>query len=215
MTETINNSNSNQSVNIKSSGQIPEAQRSLEKALEKLISEKFSDSLEIATSHYWRGYGLTCEVKDSSVFHDIMSEFKGNSSLNFNMLIDVTCVDWLDSKDKRFEVVYQLLSLVHKHRICIKVSLDEASPKISSVRDLWAGANFLEREVFDLFGVEFEGHGDLRRILMYDEFVGHPLRKDYPLRGKQPRVKLRVPELRNTSSDLSREQLVPLPVRRS
>jgi NADH-quinone oxidoreductase subunit C len=191
-------------------GKIPEVQKVLERAVAKVLSEKLHVSAPLA----WKEYGLTYEVKDPGSFHEIMKVLKEDPSFAFNMLIDVTCVDWLDAREKRFEVVYQLLSLVHMHRVCIKVSLPESSPKVSSVRDLWEGANFLEREVYDLFGVEFEGHGDLRRILMYDEFVGYPLRKDYPLRGKQPRVKLRVPELRNTSADLSREQLVSLPVRR-
>ncbi len=189
------------------SGEIPEVQRVLE---ETLVST-FTGKLRKTDSHAWKEYGLSFEVTEPDSFHSIMTSLKDDPSLAFNMLIDVTCVDWLDAQEKRFEVVYQLLSLVHMHRVCIKVRLPESSPKVASVRDVWAGANFLEREVYDLFGVEFEGHGDLRRILMYDEFVGHPLRKDYPLRGKQPRVKLRVPELRNTSADLSREQLVGMP----
>lgn len=190
--------------------EIPEVQKKLEKAISSVLKEKITKR----DSHAWKQYGLTYEVTDVSSFHAVMQTLRDEQSLAFNMLIDVTCVDWMDAEEKRFEVVYQLLSLVHMHRLCIKVRLEESSPKVASVRDLWAAANFLEREVYDLFGVDFEGHGDLRRILMYDEFVGHPLRKDYPLRGKQPRVKLRVPELRNTSADLSREQLVSLPVRR-
>ena len=129
------------------------------------------------------------------------------------MLIDITAVDYLDSREPRFDVVYQLLSLTHHHRLCLKISADEAKPEVESIRSLWEGANFLEREVWDMYGITFRGHGDLRRILMYDEFVGHPLRKDYPLRAKQPRVQMRIPELRNTSPDMEREVLVSLPVR--
>jgi NADH-quinone oxidoreductase subunit C len=182
--------------------------------LEADLASKFSGSFIKRSSLAWKEQGLCYEVITPSSFHQIMGTLKSDPALAFNMLIDVTCVDWLDAEEMRFEVVYQLLSIVHLHRLCIKVKLSESSPKISSVRDLWASANFMEREVYDLFGIDFEGHGDLRRILMYDEFVGHPLRKDYPLRGKQPRVKLRVPELRNTSADLSRDQLVSLPTRR-
>jgi NADH-quinone oxidoreductase subunit C len=182
--------------------------------LEADLVSKFSDSLTRRNSLAWKEQGLCYEVTSADSFHQIMSTLKSDPAFAFNMLIDVTCVDWLDAEEKRFEVVYQLLSIVHFHRLCIKVRLAESSPKVTSVRDLWASANFMEREVYDLFGIDFEGHGDLRRILMYDEFVGHPLRKDYPLRGKQPRVKLRVPELRNTSADLSRDQLVSLPTRR-
>ncbi len=161
----------------------------------------------------WKSYGLAYKCKPEN-FLKVATLLKEDPIVNLDMLIDVTCVDWLDSKDYRFEVVYQFLSIVHHYRLCIKLEVGEVSPKVPSVRSLWPAANFLEREVFDMYGITFEGHGDLRRILMYDEFIGHPLRKDYPLRGKQPRIELRVPELRNTSSDLKKEQLVGLPSRR-
>ena len=88
--------------------------------------------------------------------------------------------------------------------------MSESEPKVASIRELWPAANFLEREAWDMYGVEFENHGDLRRILMYDEFKGHPLRKDYPILKKQPRVKLRLPELHNTAKDMQRQQLVTI-----
>ncbi len=143
----------------------------------------------------------------------VFERLKSEDAFLFNMLIGLTCVDWMDKKEPRFEVIYHLLSLTHNSRLCIRVAADEDDPKVDSLRSLWPAANFLEREVWDMYGVEFENHGDLRRILMYDEFVGHPLRKDYPKHAKQPRIELRVPELRNTSADMQREQLVSLPVR--
>jgi len=119
----------------------------------------------------------------------------------------------MDVREPRFDVVYQLLSIEHLHRLTLKIQVGEDNPEVDSVLDLWPAANFIEREVWDMFGIKFKGHGDLRRILMYEEFVGHPLRKDYPKRAKQPRVPLRIPELRNPSADMNREQLVSLPVR--
>jgi NADH-quinone oxidoreductase subunit C len=100
----------------------------------------------------------------------------------FNYLADVTCVDWYPS-DPRFEVVYHLLSISKKERVRLKVRLSEPSPVVDSVTSVWPGANYFEREVFDLFGVRFTGHPYLRRLLMPEDWEGHPLRKDYPVEG--------------------------------
>ena len=86
----------------------------------------------------------------------------------------------------RFMVVYHFYSLPLKHRLRLEVPLDEADAEVDSLTPLWAGANWLEREVWDMFGIRFRGHPNLKRILMYDEFVGHPLRKDYPVNKRQP-----------------------------
>jgi NADH-quinone oxidoreductase subunit C len=88
----------------------------------------------------------------------------------------------------RFTVVYHLFSLVHKHRLRLVVPLEEAVEEVDSLTSLWPGANWLEREVWDMFGIRFRGHPDLKRILMYDEFEGHPLRKDYPVKKRQPLI---------------------------
>ena len=176
-------------------------------------NEQLSGALTRLEDHKWKGYGLTYSVS-AETFLEAVKILKTDSQIQIDMLIDVTCVDWLDSKENRFEVVYNFMSLVNNTRLCLKVSLPEDKPEVDSIVGLWNSANFLEREVFDMYGIKFAGHPDLRRILMYDEFVGHPLRKDYPLKGKQPRVELRVPELHNTSADLHRESLVSLPTRR-
>ena len=110
-------------------------------------------------------------------------------SCGFDMLIDVTCVDYLHyrgAKD-RFGLVYIVLNTVTGQRLIVRAFLNEPDLKIASVVPLWEGANWLEREVFDMYGIEFTGHPDLRRILLPDEFVGFPLRKDYPLRGRGER----------------------------
>ena len=100
----------------------------------------------------------------------------------FNYCSDVTCVDWYPS-DPRFEVVYHLLSISKKERVRLKVRLSEESPVVDSVTSVWPGANYFEREVFDLFGIRFTGHPYLRRLLMPEDWEGHPLRKDYPVEG--------------------------------
>jgi NADH-quinone oxidoreductase subunit C len=100
----------------------------------------------------------------------------------FQFLSDLTCVDWYPS-EPRFEVVYHLLSIAKKDRVRLKVRLDGSSPVVESITSVWAGANFFEREIFDLFGVRFTGHPYLRRILMPEDWEGHPLRKDYPVEG--------------------------------
>ncbi|MDD8027672.1 MAG: NADH-quinone oxidoreductase subunit C [Acidobacteriota bacterium] len=101
------------------------------------------------------------------------------------MLLDLTCVDRPDEPE-RFEMIYHFLSLETNVRLRIKARLPAADPAIASLTGLWKNAAWLEREVFDLFGVRFTGHPDLRRLLLYDGFEGHPLRKDYPLRRRQP-----------------------------
>jgi NADH-quinone oxidoreductase subunit C len=110
----------------------------------------------------------------------------------FDMLIDVTAVDYLhypDARD-RFGVIYALLNTATGERVYVKTYLNEPDLTIPSVYPLWKGADWLEREVYDMYGILFEGHPDLRRILMPEEFTAYPLRKDYPLRGKGERHNL-------------------------
>ena len=103
-------------------------------------------------------------------------------SCPFNYLSDVTAVDWYPS-EPRFEVVYHLLSIPNKERVRLKVKLNSDMAALDSVTSVWPGANYFEREVFDLFGVRFNGHPYLRRIQMPENWEGHPLRKDYPVEG--------------------------------
>lgn len=121
---------------------------------------------------------------------DVLTLLRDHAETKMNMLSDLTVVDYL-GQTPRFEVVYQLYSIVHKHRLRVKVGVDEAADDcwVPTVTHLWHAANWAEREAWDLYGVRFEGHPDLRRILMYEEFVGHPLRKDYPQNGRQPLIR--------------------------
>lgn len=109
------------------------------------------------------------------------------ASLDFQMLTDLTAVD-RHPASPRFEVVYHFLSLQHNLRLRIKVPVGEEDPQVPSLVPLWPGADWLEREAWDMFGIRFSGHSHLERILMYEEFEGHPLRKDYPYRKRQPLI---------------------------
>jgi NADH-quinone oxidoreductase subunit C len=113
---------------------------------------------------------------------------KEDGVLSFKFLSDITAVDYWQKQEPRFEVVYQLVSLKRRRRLRVRVGVPEGDPVVESLTPLWRGANFLEREVWDLYGIRFSDHPDLRRILLYDEFTGHPLRKDYPVNLCQPRV---------------------------
>ena len=107
---------------------------------------------------------------------------RDDPATQFNFLSDITCVDWYPS-EPRFEVVYSLLSYPRRERVRLKVKLGGDDPGVDSLTSLWPGANPFEREIFDLFGIRFYGHPFLRRIMMPDDWKGHPLRKDYPVEG--------------------------------
>ncbi len=128
-----------------------------------------------------------------------------DSALSFEQLCDLTCVDYLDFPDAtdRFGVTYSLLSLTHGHRLWVKCFVNDPEPTVPSVTGIWNGANWLEREVWDLFGVRFAGHPDLRRIVTWEGFEAHPLRKDYPLRGRGEREMY--PVVHRDSTDVQRE----------
>ncbi|MGP8253772.1 MAG: NADH-quinone oxidoreductase subunit C [Terracidiphilus sp.] len=100
----------------------------------------------------------------------------------YNFFEDMTAVDWFPAAP-RFQLSYHLLSHAFKERIRLRTLVDEADPSIDTITTVWRAANFYEREVFDLFGIHFNGHPDLRRIMMPDDWKGHPLRKDYPVEG--------------------------------
>jgi NADH-quinone oxidoreductase subunit C len=100
----------------------------------------------------------------------------------YNFLSDLTAVDWLPSTP-RFQLSYELLSHALKEYIRLRVMVDEADPEVESITPVWSGANFYEREVWDLFGIRFAGHPNLRRIMMPDDWKGHPMRRDYPVEG--------------------------------
>jgi NADH-quinone oxidoreductase subunit C len=113
-----------------------------------------------------------------------------NLELNVNFLADITSVDWLGHEEEmggRFEVVYNLYSLTNKYRFFLKVVLPAEDPEIDSLTPLWNGANWMEREVWDMMGIKFTGHPDLTKILTPDDLEGHPLRRDFPLTYEVPK----------------------------
>ena len=117
----------------------------------------------------------------------VMQHLKSDGK--FDLLVDVTCVDYLNYRDARdrFGLVYLLANTITNERLTVRCFLNEPDLTVPSMVPLWGGANWLEREVYDMFGIIFEGHPDLRRILMPDEFAAFPLRKDYPLQGRGER----------------------------
>jgi len=134
-------------------------------------------------------FGDESVIIESGSLLDI-AQFLKNEPYAYTLLLDLTCVDY-KGQELRFEMVYHLYSLNNKQRLRIKARLAEKDLWIDSLTSLWKNANWLEREIYDMFGVHFKGHPDLRRIVMYEGFEGYPLRKDYPLRKRQPRIPLR------------------------
>jgi NADH-quinone oxidoreductase subunit C len=119
---------------------------------------------------------------DRDLIREACAILRDSPDCPFDYLCDVTAVDWFPSQP-RFEVVYHLLSLSKKERVRLKARLDNESPVLESVTSVWPSANYFEREVFDLFGIRFTGHPRLQRLMMPDDWEGHPLRKDYPVEG--------------------------------
>jgi len=119
---------------------------------------------------------------DAPAIREACDVLRIDAELKFNFLSDLTCVDWYP-REPRFEVVYHLLSIPRKERVRLKVRLAGGDAVVESVTAVWPSANLFEREVFDLFGIHFLGHPDLRRLMMPDDWEGHPLRKDYPVEG--------------------------------
>ncbi|MGB7062147.1 MAG: NADH-quinone oxidoreductase subunit C [Candidatus Zixiibacteriota bacterium] len=139
------------------------------------LKEKYPDS--VLESAEFRGE-LSLVVRREDIV-PVCRFLRDDPELSFNFLSDLTAVDHL-GREPRFDVIYNLYSIQKNHRVRLKVRAgeDETVPSVTSV---WRNANWFEREVFDLFGIEFRDHPDLRRILMPDDWVGHPLRKDFPL----------------------------------
>jgi NADH-quinone oxidoreductase subunit C len=140
------------------------------------LKERFA--ADIVDIKEFRGE-VTVTVKKENIVEicNYLKEFVG-----YNLLTDLTAVDYL-GQSPRFLVVYNMYSIPAKDRLRVKAQVEETDATIDSVAGVWSSANWLEREVYDLFGIKFAGHPDLRRILMTDDWVGHPLRKDYPLQG--------------------------------
>jgi len=150
--------------------------------LEKLV-RKFG--VDIVSTHSDFGDDTAMVRRERIV--EILTFLRDDPYLLFDFAMDLTGVDYL-GEEPRFEVVYHLYSLARNHRVRIKVRLHEGDPVIDSAVSVWPGINWYEREAYDMYGIVFRGHPNLKRILMYEEFVGHPLRKDYPKAKRQPTI---------------------------
>ena len=110
----------------------------------------------------------------------------------YNLFIDLASIDYskfVKAQPERFALIYHLFSLRFKERVRVKIFIPEANPKVQTITELWPAANWFEREAYDMMGIAFEGHPDLRRILCHDDFIGHALRKDYPIQKRQKLIK--------------------------
>jgi len=146
----------------------------------------------------------------------IFDFFKNHEKYPMDMLLDITAVDYLTSdyaerpnvtgreedlySDTRFDLIYHFYSVETNRRVRVLTTCGGEHPEVISSYEWWQAAHYLEREVWDMFGIKFTGHPDLRRVLLYEEFEGFPLRKDYPTLGEQPRLSLRNPEQDNGRS---------------
>jgi NADH-quinone oxidoreductase subunit C len=128
--------------------------------------------------------GQTTIVVPKDLLRAAAQQCKQNPALQFNLLSDATCVDRFPV-EPRFELNYQLVSIPRRARIGLRTRVSAQHPVVDSLEPVWPGANWLEREIFDLFGIHFPGHSDLRRILLPEGFEGFPLRRDFPTEGKR------------------------------
>jgi NADH-quinone oxidoreductase subunit C len=133
-------------------------------------------------------HGMLVYVLDPAELLPTVQRLKGE--FGFDIFLDVTAVDWL-GRQPRFEIVHHFYSTAHKLRVRLKTRVGEDAPTVDSLLPLYGSAAFMERECHDMYGIVFRGNADLRPILLYEGFVGHPLRKDYPKRHEQPLVPLR------------------------
>jgi len=170
------------------------------------MSQKVLDALAAAHGHAvertesQHGDEIAWIKRDQLVA--VATWLRDDPAMAFDSPVFVTAIDWLDwnpigappsarwdESKPRFTVVYQLRSLEHRHRVRLEVNCPESDARCPSLAELWPAFNWQERETFDMYGIRFDGHPDLRRIYLYEEFVGYPLRKDYPKEKRQPLVR--------------------------
>jgi NADH-quinone oxidoreductase subunit C len=167
------------------------------------LQRRFGDA--ILETHAHRGDDTAVVQRDRLL--EIAQFLKDDPELQLAMPIDNTAVDFLGKREVRFEVIWHLYSLTKNHRVRIKVRVGDGEDAwVPSLTPLWPGMDWHERETWDMYGVRFKGHPNLKRVLMYEEFVGHPLRKDYPIDKRQPLFEERpvrdIPTQRNPPPDL-------------
>ena len=164
------------------------------------LGAKFGDAIEMTETQH----GDEIAVVKGDRLVEIATWLRDDAAMAFDSPVFVTCIDLIDlrrpdangrlvevdvSTTPRFEVCYQLRSSKHRHRIRLKVRVPDAEPRVPSLAGLYPAFDWQERETYDMYGIRFEGHPDLRRIYLYEEFVGFPLRRDYPKEKRQPLVR--------------------------
>jgi NADH-quinone oxidoreductase subunit C len=144
------------------------------------LRENFAS--EVVNTVEWRGDLAVTVTRDR--IHEVAQFLHDDPAMDFDYIVHVSSVDWPDDEE-RFEVVYEFYSIKRHQRIRLKTRVPESDCIVDSLTDIWKGADFMEREVYDMMGIRFRHHPDLRRILLPDDYTeGYPLRKDFPLRGK-------------------------------
>lgn len=154
---------------------------------ESTVLQKIKDHFSESVIELHSRLGEETAVISKKALLEVAQFLKEDPELRFDYLMDVTAVDYW-KRTPRFEVVYHFLSIPTHQRLRLKVPVGEQDLEVESLTGLWPSANWYEREVYDMFGVKFRNHPNLKRILMYPEFKGHPLRKDYPIARRQPLV---------------------------
>ncbi|NLI16891.1 MAG: NADH-quinone oxidoreductase subunit C [candidate division Zixibacteria bacterium] len=153
----------------------------LPEQLKSQIEKDCADDIE--SSAIYRGDVKFYVRKDRLI--ELCRYLRDNQNLGFNFLSMITAADYLDKREKRFEIIYSLYSIPYHHRVMLKIRISE-NEEVPSLTCLWDTADWQEREVYDMFGIKFTGHPNLRRILMDDDWVGYPQRKDFPLTYELP-----------------------------
>ena len=159
--------------------------------MSKKVLERLERELGDAVQQTHSQFGDDTAVIAPERWLEAATLLRDDPKLAMDHFIDLTAVDYLGRREPRFEVVLHVRSMTKLHRVRLKARVDGDPPQIASLCPVWRGANWFERECYDMFGIDFVGHPDLRRILMYEEFEGHPLRKDYPAQRTQPLIPYR------------------------
>lgn len=162
--------------------------------MSKLVIELLQAKFGAAILETHSQFGDDTAVIDPKAWRAVAMFLRDDPRCAMNMMVDITAVDYRGMRDARFEVVCHMRSLTRNHRVRIKTRIGDSEGEganVDSLVPVWRGADWFERETFDMFGINFVGHPDLRRILMYPEFTGFPLRKDYPADRTEPLVEYR------------------------
>jgi NADH-quinone oxidoreductase subunit C len=155
----------------------------------KKLARKFRKEVQDSSNRL----GQDTLLINKGAIRDVIAALRDDPKMAYDFLRHITCVDYLH-REPRFELIYVLYSMTRKTQIVVKAAVTEDDCIVDSVHDLFGSANWAEREVWDMYGIKFKGHPDLRRVLLYEEFEGHPLRKDFNKQASQPRLELLIEE---------------------